>query len=47
MQAFTSIVRDSKKRKIIYNKRITLERLNGRLDRNLNLENNMVIGLKK
>ena len=44
---FTPIARDSKKWKRIYNKRTALERINGRLDRDFNLENNKVRGLKK
>ena len=43
----TPIARDSKKWKRIYNKRTALERINGRLDRDFNLENNKVRGLKK
>ena len=31
----------------IYNKRTSLERINGRLDRDFNLENHKVRGLKK
>ncbi len=30
-----------------YNKRTALERINGRMDRDFNLENNRVRGLKK
>lgn len=44
---FTPIARDSDKWKKIYNKRTALERINGRLDRDLNLENNKNRGLKK
>lgn len=44
---FTPIARDSKKWKRIYNKRTALERINGRMDRDFNLENNKVRGLKK
>jgi hypothetical protein len=44
---FTPIARDSKKWKRIYNKRTALERINGRFDRDFNLENNKVRGLKK
>ena len=44
---FTPIARDSKKWKRIYNKRTSLERINGRMDRDFNLENNRVRGLKK
>ena len=44
---FTPIARDSKKWKRIYNKRTALERINGRLDGDFNLENNKVRGLKK
>ena len=44
---FTPIARDSDKWKKIYNKRTSLERINGRLDRDLNLENNKCRGLKK
>lgn len=44
---FTPIVRNSNKWKKIYNKRTALERINGRLDRDFNLENNKVRGLKK
>lgn len=46
-RVFTEIARDSKKWKRIYNKRTALERINGRLDRDFNLENNKVRGLKK
>ena len=46
-RVFTPIARDSKKWKRIYNKRTALERINGRLDRDFNLENNKVRGLKK
>lgn len=44
---FTPIARDSKKWKRIYNKRTSLERINGRFDRDFNLENHKVRGLKK
>lgn len=44
---FTPIARDSKKWKRIYNKRTALERINGRIDRDFNLENHKVRGLKK
>ncbi|MEG1793365.1 MAG: transposase [Bacilli bacterium] len=44
---FTQIARDSKKWKRIYNKRTALERINGRFDRDFNLENHKVRGLKK
>lgn len=44
---FTPIARNSKKWKKIYNKRTALERINGRLDRDFNLENNKVRGLNK
>lgn len=44
---FTPIARNSNKWKKIYNKRTALERINGRLDRDFNLENNKVRGLKK
>ena len=44
---FTPIARDSKKWKRTYNKRTSLERINGRFDRDFNLENNKVRGLKK
>ena len=46
-RVFTPIARDSKKWKRIYNKRTALERINGRFDRDFNLENNRVRGLKK
>lgn len=46
-RVFTPIARDSKKWKRIYNKRTALERINGRLDRDFNLENNKVRGLEK
>lgn len=46
-RVFTPIARDSKKWKRIYNKRTALERINGRLDRDFNLENNKVRGLSK
>lgn len=44
---FTSVARDSKKWKKLYNKRTALERINGRMDRDFNLENHKVRGLKK
>ncbi len=44
---FTPIARDSKKWQKTYNKRTALERINGRMDRDFNLENNKVRGLKK
>ena len=44
---FTPIARDSKKWKRIYNKRTALERINGRIDRDFNLENHKVRGIKK
>ena len=44
---FTMIARDSKKWERQYNKRTALERINGRFDRDFNLENNKVRGLKK
>lgn len=44
---FTPIARDSKKWKKLYNKRTALERINGRMDRDFNLENHKVRGLKK
>ena len=44
---FTQIARDSQKWKKIYNKRTALERINGRLDRDFNLENHKVRGIKK
>ena len=44
---FTPIARDSKKWKRIYNNRTAIERINGRLDRDFNLENHKVRGLKK
>lgn len=44
---FTPIARDSKKWKKLYNKRTSLERINGRMDRDFNLENHKVRGLKK
>ena len=46
-RVFTPIARDSKKWKRKYNKRTALERINGRFDRDFNLENNKVRGLKK
>lgn len=46
-RVFTPISRDSKKWKRLYNKRTALERINGRFDRDFNLENNKVRGLKK
>lgn len=46
-RVFTPIARDSKKWQRIYNKRTALERINGRLDRDFNLENHKVRGLKK
>ena len=44
---FTPIARSSKKWQRIYNKRTALERINGRFDRDFNLENNRVRGLAK
>lgn len=44
---FTPVARDSNKWKRIYNKRTALERINGRMDRDFNLENHKVRGLKK
>ena len=46
-RVFTPIARDSQKWQRIYNKRTALERINGRLDRDFNLENHKVRGLKK
>ena len=46
-RVFTRIARDSQKWKKIYNKRTSLERINGRLDRDFNLENHKVRGLAK
>lgn len=46
-RVFTPIARDSKKWERLYNKRTALERINGRFDRDFNLENNKVRGLKK
>lgn len=46
-RTFTPIARDSKKWKKLYNKRTALERINGRMDRDFNLENHKVRGLKK
>ena len=46
-RVFTPIARDSKKWRRKYNKRTALERINGRLDRDFNLENHKVRGLKK
>lgn len=46
-RVFTPIARDSNKWKRLYNKRTAIERVNGRLDRDLNLENHKVRGLKK
>lgn len=43
----TEVTRDSKKWQKLYNKRTALERINGRMDRDFNLENHKVIGLKK
>lgn len=44
---FTPIARDSLKWEKLYNKRTALERINGRFDRDFNLENHKVRGLKK
>lgn len=44
---FTEVARDSKKWQKLYNKRTALERINGRMDRDFNLENHKVRGLKK
>ena len=41
------IARNSKKWQRLYNKRTAVERVNGRLDRDFNLENHKVRGLKK
>ncbi len=46
-RVFTPIARDSNKWQRLYNKRTACERINGRLDRDFNLENNKVRGLKK
>lgn len=46
-RVFTEIARDSLKWQRIYKKRTSLERINGRFDRDFNLENNKVRGLKK
>ena len=46
-RVFTQIARDSHKWQRIYNKRTALERINGRLDRDFNLENHKVRGIKK
>lgn len=46
-RVFTPIARNSRKWQRLYNKRSSLERINGRLDRDFNLENNKIRGLKK
>lgn len=46
-RVFTPIARDSIKWQRLYNKRSSCERINGRLDRDFNLENRKVRGLKK
>lgn len=46
-RVFTPIARDSKKWQRRYHKRTALERINGRMDRDFNLENHKVRGLKK
>lgn len=46
-RVFTPIARNSKKWQRLYNKRTAVERVNGRLDRDFNLENHKVRGLKK
>jgi len=46
-RVFTEVARDSKKWHKLYNKRTALERINGRMDRDFNLENHKVRGLKK
>lgn len=46
-RVFTPIARDSIKWRRLYNKRTACERVNGRLDRDLNLENRKVRGLKR
>ena len=46
-RVFTQIARDSQKWQRIYKKRTALERINGRLDRDFNLENHKVRGLAK
>jgi len=44
---FLPIARDSKKFKEIYKGRTTIERINGRLDRDYMFENHQIRGLKK
>lgn len=46
-RVFTEVARDSIKWKRLYKSRTALERINGRLDRDFNLENHKVRGLKK
>lgn len=46
-RVFTEVARDSIKWKRLYKGRTALERINGRLDRDFNLENHRVRGLKK
>jgi len=46
-RVFTPIARDSKKWKRLYNKRTSIERINGRIDRDMGLEKNTIRGLKK
>ncbi|MDQ8759235.1 hypothetical protein [Streptococcus ruminantium] len=44
---FNQVARDSKKFKCLYKKRTTVERVNGRLDRDFRLEVHTICGLKK
>ena len=46
-RVFTPVARDSKKWKRLYNKRTSIERINGRIDRDLGLENNHIRGISK
>lgn len=47
IKVFVPIARDSKKWQRLYNKRTAIERINGRLDKDFNLENHKMRGLKK
>ena len=46
-RVFTPVARNTKKWKRLYNKRTSIERINGRIDRDLGLENNHIRGLSK
>lgn len=46
-RVFNEVARDSKKFKRLYNKRTSVERYNGRIDRDYGFENHTIRGLKK